>query len=104
LIKTGVNGFTHLLRIFKQEIDPDMEFILSGNGVSPYQEREQWTDGCNLVTIRPGVALTYDRNPHTEDAFRSAGYSILKAEEFLRKAESDNSLRRPCKKQYHITE
>ncbi|HEX5112388.1 MAG TPA: arginine deiminase family protein, partial [Saprospiraceae bacterium] len=68
--------YSSIGEFFKQEIDPDMEFILSGNGVSPYQEREQWTDGCNLVTIRPGVALTYDRNPHTEDAFRSAGYSI----------------------------
>lgn len=83
--------YSSIGEFFKQEIDPDMEFILSGNGVSPYQEREQWTDGCNLVTIRPGVALTYDRNPHTEDAFRSAGYSILKAEEFLEKANGDSS-------------
>ena len=83
--------YSSIGEFFKQEIDPDMEFILSGNGVSPYQEREQWTDGCNLVTIRAGVALTYDRNPHTEDAFRSAGYSILKAEDFLERANADNS-------------
>jgi len=74
-----------------REINPQMSFILSGQGVSPYQEREQWTDGCNLVTIRPGVALTYDRNPHTEMAFRSAGFAILKAEDFLRNASADPS-------------
>jgi arginine deiminase len=66
-----------------EEINPAMRFLLSGNGESPYQEREQWTDGCNLVAIKPGVALTYDRNPKTEDAFAAAGYSILHAYEFL---------------------
>ncbi len=74
---TSVKEFIHA------EINPNMRFILSGNGESPYQEREQWTDGCNLVAIKPGVALTYDRNPKTEEAFEAAGYSILHACEFL---------------------
>ena len=68
---------------FHQEIDPDMRFILSGRGESPYQEREQWTDGCNLVALKPGVALTYDRNPETEKAFLENGYSVIHAEQFL---------------------
>jgi len=90
--KNGTNRFYSAIGEFIQkEINPNMEFILSGNGVSPYQEREQWTDGCNLVTIRPGVALTYDRNPHTEQAFRSAGYAILKAEDFLKKTSADST-------------
>jgi len=67
----------------RKEINPNMQFIYSGNGVSPYQEREQWTDGCNLVALKPGVALTYDRNPKTEEAFREAGYSVVKARDFL---------------------
>jgi arginine deiminase len=67
----------------RKEINPNMEFIYSGNGVSPYQEREQWTDGCNLVALKPGVALTYDRNPKTEEAFREAGYTVVKARDFL---------------------
>jgi len=65
------------------EINPDMKFILSGDGESPYQEREQWTDGCNLVAIKPGVAITYDRNPHTETAFRKHGYTIISAADFI---------------------
>jgi arginine deiminase len=67
----------------RKEINPNMQFIYSGNGVSPYQEREQWTDGCNLVALKPGVALTYDRNPKTEEAFREAGYTVIKARDFL---------------------
>jgi arginine deiminase len=67
----------------RAEINPKMKFILSGDGESPYQEREQWTDGCNLVAIKPGVALTYDRNPKTEDAFRDYGYEVIHAKKFL---------------------
>ena len=66
-----------------EEINPKMAFIYSGNGVSPYQEREQWTDGCNLLTLKPGVALAYDRNPKTEIAFVEAGYKIMDARDLI---------------------
>jgi len=80
----GTSTFYHSIRDFiTNEINPKMEFILSGNGESPYQEREQWTDGCNLVALKPGVALTYDRNPKTEAAFKSFGYSAIHANDFL---------------------
>ncbi|MCB0559687.1 MAG: arginine deiminase [Lewinellaceae bacterium] len=65
------------------EINSKMQFIWSGDGESPYQEREQWTDGCNLVALKPGVALTYDRNPMTEKAFEKAGYRTAHARELL---------------------
>lgn len=74
----------------RSEIDAEMKFIYSGGGVSPYQEREQWTDGCNLVALKPGVALTYDRNPFTEQAFQKAGYQILHARDFLAAYQSGN--------------
>lgn len=81
----GKPGFYHSIQEFiLAEINPNMRFILSGNGESPYQEREQWTDGCNLVAIKPGVAITYDRNPKTEEAFEAAGYTILHAYDFLK--------------------
>ncbi|MDX1941866.1 MAG: arginine deiminase family protein [Saprospiraceae bacterium] len=81
----GKPGFYHSIKDFLlEEINPNMRFILSGNGESPYQEREQWTDGCNLVAIKPGVAITYDRNVKTEEAFQAAGYTILHAYDFLR--------------------
>ena len=81
--------YSSISEFIRQEINGKMQFILSGNGVSPYQEREQWTDGCNLVAIRPGVALTYDRNPFTEEAFRVAGYQVMRAEDFLERAKRD---------------
>lgn len=85
----GTKAFYHSIADFlRNEINPKMEFILSGEGVSPYQEREQWTDGCNLVTLRPGIALTYDRNPKTEIAFQKAGYTIIHAEELIKQVKA----------------
>ncbi len=78
-----VKQYNSLKDFILAEINPDMKFIFSGDGESPYQEREQWTDGCNLVAIKPGVAITYDRNPVTEEAFRKAGFGILHANDFL---------------------
>ncbi|MBB4078588.1 arginine deiminase [Lewinella aquimaris] len=65
------------------EIDPDANFISAGNGRSPFQEREQWTDGCNLVALAPGIALTYDRNPVTAEALAHNGYDIIEAQRLL---------------------
>lgn len=67
------------------EINRDINFIFGGHGVTPFQEREQWTDGCNLVALKPTIALGYDRNTHTEDAFREAGYEVITARTFLSK-------------------
>ena len=76
--------YPSVLDFLHAELDSSIQFIWSGNGESPYQEREQWTDGCNLLTLRPGVALTYDRNPKTEIAFKNAGYQVIHATDFLR--------------------
>jgi len=72
-------AYSSLKECILAEIDPTARFIASGNGESPYQEREQWTDGCNLVALRPGVAITYDRNPVTAQALHKAGYTITGA-------------------------
>ena len=79
--------YSSVREFFWAEINRDTRFIFSGDGVSPYQEREQWTDGCNLVAIRPGVALTYDRNPKTEKAFKDAGYTVIHADLLLKEIE-----------------
>jgi arginine deiminase len=80
----SVRDFMH------EEMNPTIDFIWSGMGESPYQEREQWTDGCNLLTIKPGVALTYDRNTFTEKAFKNKGYDVIHSSDFLRMVEEEN--------------
>jgi arginine deiminase len=77
--------YMNIKDFFLHEINSKMIFIPSGNGVSPYSEREQWTDACNLVAIKPGVALTYDRNVETAKALAAHGdYQIIHAEDLLR--------------------
>jgi arginine deiminase len=65
------------LQDFFLSANPNMKFILCGNGEYPYDEREQWTDGCNLVALRDGVAIAYDRNNKTAEALYNLGYEIV---------------------------
>ncbi len=66
-----------------QDLIPGSRVIPAGGGESPWQEREQWTDGCNLVALAPGLALAYDRNPRTTAALEAVGYHIHSAKEIL---------------------
>ena len=78
-----VQTFSSVKDFFLEKVNPNMKFVFSGNGESPYQEREQWTDGCNLVTIRPGLAITYDRNPYTDKSFEANGFKMVTALDYL---------------------
>ncbi len=64
-----------------------VEFIYSGNNEFPYDAREQWTDSCNLLALKEGVVLGYDRNDKTVEAFREAGFRIIHAHELVDKLE-----------------
>jgi arginine deiminase len=77
-----IKEFTNLKDCLKS-INPKMEFIICGNGESPHDEREQWTDGCNLVALKDGVCIAYERNPKTQDAFEEKGYKIIDGESIV---------------------
>lgn len=82
--------FTSFKDYIIKEYNPNTTFAFCGDGESPYQEREQWTDACNLVTLKPGIALAYDRNIYTEKVFQSLGYSIIKANDLIAQALNPN--------------
>ncbi len=65
------------------ECEEKVKFIYSGNNEFPYDAREQWTDSCNLLALREGVVLGYDRNDKTLDAFRQAGFGVIHAHELV---------------------
>lgn len=67
----------------------DVKFVYSGNGEFPYGAREQWTDSCNLLVIKEGVAVGYDRNDKTSEAFREAGFQTIRAADLLEKFEKN---------------
>jgi len=61
----------------------DVKFIFSGDNQFPYDAREQWTDSCNLLALKEGVVLGYDRNDKTVEAFKKAGFAAITAEALL---------------------
>jgi arginine deiminase len=79
-------GFEDLMRHVSKEdfgYNEAVKFIYSGNAEYPYDEREQWTDACNVVAVREGVVLGYDRNHKTNEAFQKHGFTVMKAEAII---------------------
>lgn len=69
--------------------DPkDVQIVLSGHGIFPYDAREQWTDSCNVLALGDGVVLGYDRNDKTEEAFAAIGFELVRVENLLQALES----------------
>lgn len=70
------------------ECKDTVQFIYSGNNEFPFDAREQWTDSCNLLALKEGVVLGYDRNDKTIEAFRNAGFAIIHAHDLVKELES----------------
>ena len=64
-----------------------VKFIYSGNNEFPFDAREQWTDSCNLLALKEGVVLGYDRNDKTIEAFKENGFQVIHAHELIRQLE-----------------
>jgi arginine deiminase len=65
------------------------KFIYSGNNEFPFDAREQWTDSCNLLALKDGIVLGYDRNDKTVEAFKQSGFDIINVKDLLLKFESN---------------
>lgn len=79
-----------LIDISQQDLKSrdETQFIYSGNNIFPYDAREQWTDSCNLLAVKEGIVLGYDRNDKTIQAFKEKGFKVVKAKEFINEIES----------------
>ena len=54
-----------------------VELIKCGNGKRIDAEREQWSYGVNLLCVRPGVVMAYDRNYVTNQTLRKHGVKVI---------------------------
>ena len=54
----------------------DLEVITTG-GDEYEAEREQWDDGNNVLAVRPGVVVAYERNVDTNTKLRKAGIEVI---------------------------
>ncbi len=73
------------------ECTEKVKFIYSGNNEFPFDAREQWTDSCNLLALKEGVVLGYDRNDKTVEAFKSGGFTVIHAEDLINRLEKGES-------------
>mgnify|MGYP003674476856 CR=1 FL=1 len=61
----------------------EVKFIYSADGSLIHDEREQWTDSCNVTAIKEGVVLGYDRNDLTAKGFENAGFKSVCVKEVI---------------------
>jgi arginine deiminase len=79
----GMREMPDLFAAFR-EIGMPLEPVFCGGDRRTFQEREQWSSGCNFVAVRPGVVLGYSRNERTyEELERRAGFRIVRGTDFL---------------------
>jgi arginine deiminase len=79
----GVQEMPNLFAALRN-VDLPLEPIFCGGERRTFQEREQWSSGCNFVAVRPGVVLGYSRNERTYEAMeREAGFRIVNGTDFL---------------------
>lgn len=103
----GLEDLLRQLSMIEFKVAPeDIIILYSGSGSFPDDEREQWTDSCNLLALREGVVIGYDRNSITHQEFRKAyqnharrqgkdlpagmakGFEVVTASELIRRFES----------------
>ncbi len=51
--------------------------IITTGGDSYEAEREQWNDANNVLTVKPGVVVAYERNVYTNEKYDKAGIQVL---------------------------
>ena len=54
-----------------------LHVVPTGGTTSEERSREQWNDGNNVLALRPGVVIGYDRNDDTNAALKAAGIEVL---------------------------
>jgi arginine deiminase len=71
--ETFLSAITDALEVDRLKVIP--------TGGDEYQAaREQWDDGNNVLALKPGVVVTYNRNVCTNRNFRDAGIEVLEIE------------------------
>jgi arginine deiminase len=84
--RAGKRGMREMPDLFTalREVDLPLEPVFCGGHRRIFQDREQWSSGCNFVALRPGLILGYARNEYTyAELEREAGYRIVDGIEFL---------------------
>src|SRR6185503_3345686 len=66
-----------------RDVSLKTEPVRCGGDRRVFQDREQWSSGCNFAAMRPGVVLSYARNEATLRELERVGFRIVPAVSFL---------------------
>ena len=64
----------------RDALDIDHLNVIPTGGDKYEAAREQWDDGNNILALKPGVVIAYNRNTCTNRNFREAGIEVLEFE------------------------
>lgn len=85
----GIESLLRQISVEDFNVNPnEVKVIYSGGNVFPHDEREQWTDSCNVVALKEGVVIGYDRNDKTADAFKANGFTVVTTTELFEQFEN----------------
>ncbi len=96
--RKGQQGMKEMPNVFAalQAVGMAVEPVFCGGERRIFQEREQWSSGCNFVAVRPGLVLSYTRNEATLREMEGMGFAIVPGASFLseetRIAEGDRAV------------
>lgn len=77
------------LSVMQSQLNQQFKAFACAKGDSLIAEREQWTDGTNLLALADGVVIAYDRNEVTNGFLaEQGGYQILQPENFIGNSET----------------
>ncbi|MGF1740652.1 arginine deiminase [Vibrio profundum] len=65
------------IHAIEQALGLDQLKIITTGGDNYEAEREQWNDANNVLTVKPGVVIGYERNVYTNEKYDKAGIQVL---------------------------
>ena len=63
--------------ILEKYLGHPVKLIPCAGGDRIASEREQWNDGSNTLSIKPGVIVVYNRNNVTNEILRKEGLTVI---------------------------
>ncbi|USD61229.1 arginine deiminase [Vibrio sp. SCSIO 43140] len=68
---------TSYISTIEKALHVDKLNLITTGGDNFEAEREQWNDANNVLTVKPGVVIGYERNTYTNEKYDKAGISVL---------------------------
>ncbi len=65
------------LQVVAEALNLKKFHVVETSGSMYISERQQWDSGNNVVALRPGVVMAYDRNTQINTALRKAGIEVV---------------------------